>query len=61
MNVGNVWMIQDLVEDVQYKVNVYALVHGEVAPEVYIESKELHEKVILIDGCLSVYTEEMEE
>ena len=54
-------MIQDLVEDVQYKVNVYALVLGEAAPEVYIESKELHEKVILIDGCLSVYTEEMEE
>ena len=54
-------MIQDLLEDVQYKVNVYALVHGEAAPEVYIESKELHEKVILIDGCLSVYTEEMEE
>ena len=61
MDMGNVLMIQDLVEDVQYKVNVYALVHGEAAPEVYIESKELHEKVILIDGCLSVYAEEMEE
>ena len=49
--------IQDLVEDTQYKVNVYAI----VTTDVNIESKELHEKVMLKDGKLSLYTEEGEE
>ena len=29
-------------------------------PEMIIESKELHEKVILINGNLCVYTEDMD-
>ena len=44
-------------EDTQYKVNVYAM----VSDDVNIESKELHEKVFLKDGKLSLYTEEGEE
>ena len=43
---------------VQYKVNVYALV--EESPGVFIESKELHEKVITMDNVLHVYSEETE-
>ena len=44
-------------ENTQYKVNVYAI----VTTDVNIESKELHEKVMLKDGKLSLYTEEDEE
>ncbi len=44
-------------EDTQYKVNVYAI----VITDVNIESKELHEKVFLKDGKLSLYTEDGEE
>ena len=44
-------------DDTQYKVNVYAIVTNDVN----IESKELHEKVILKDGKLSLFTEEGEE
>ena len=44
-------------ENTQYKVNVYAI----VTTDVNIESKELHEKVMLKDGKLCLYTEEGEE
>ena len=43
---------------VQYKVNIYAIIEESV--DVSIESKELHEKVILLDDVLHLYTEEME-
>ena len=51
-------LIQDIWEGVQYKVNIYAIVYE--TPEMIIESKELHEKVILINGNLCVYTEDMD-
>ena len=38
--------------------NIYAII--EESTDVTIESKELHEKVILLDGVLHLYTEEME-
>ena len=45
-------------EDIQYKVNIYSIVQE--SEDVVIESKELHEKVIVIDGNLCVYTEDMD-
>ena len=44
--------------DHQYKVNIYALVYE--SPEVTVESKELHEKVVLVEGVLSLYSEELD-
>ena len=40
-------MLQELSLGVQYKVNVFALVAGE-AEHALVESKELHEKIILV-------------
>ena len=40
-------MLQELSLGVQYKVNVYALVDGETEDSL-VESKELHEKIILV-------------
>ena len=42
----------------QYKINIYALVYE--SPEVAVESKELHEKVFLVDGELTLYSEEID-
>ncbi len=38
-------MLQSLVPELMYRVNIYALVEGEEGE--MVESKELHEKVIL--------------
>ena len=50
--------LQDILPDHQYKVNIYALVYE--SPEVTVESKELHEKVVLVEGALSLYSEELD-
>lgn len=45
-------------EDIQYKVNIYSIVQE--TEDAIVESKELHEKVIVIDGNLCTYTEDMD-
>ena len=50
--------MQDILEDSQYKVNVYAIIYE--SGDGIVESKELHEKVIMVNGSLCVYTEDME-
>ena len=50
--------IQNLMEDIQYKVNIYSIVQE--TEDAIVESKELHEKVIVIDGNLCTYTEDMD-
>eukprot|EP00092_Neocalanus_flemingeri_P032028 GFUD01034810.1.p1 GENE.GFUD01034810.1~~GFUD01034810.1.p1 ORF type:complete len:905 (+),score=215.05 GFUD01034810.1:108-2822(+) len=50
------WELEDIYSDVLYKINIYAVVNDSNKEQ--IESKELHEKVILQSGRLTVYTEE---
>ena len=47
-----------LTPDTVYKVNVYAVVESEDLGEQALESKELHEKLIVRSGKLEVYKEE---
>ena len=49
---------QDIWADHQYKVNIYALVQE--SPDITVESKELHEKIRLIDGAICVHSEELD-
>ncbi|XP_023343416.1 uncharacterized protein LOC111712896 [Eurytemora carolleeae] len=51
-------VLEDLVMNIQYKVNIYAVV--EVIEFEMVESKELHEKLVQTDSGLVVYTDEME-
>ena len=44
--------------EVLYKINIYAIVLDVNNKEV--ESKELHEKVVLVEGALSLYSEELD-
>jgi len=48
--------LKDLHPDLLYKINIYALVYD--SNEEQIESKELHEKVIMISGKLVIYSED---
>ena len=49
---------QDVWSDHHYKVNIYALVQE--SPDTTVESKELHEKILLMDGTICVYSEELD-
>ena len=51
-------ILKDILPGHQYKVNIYALVYE--SPEVAVESKELHEKVFLVEGELTLYSEEVD-
>ena len=50
--------LQDVWSDHHYKVNIYALVQE--SPDITVESKELHEKILLVDGSICVYSEELD-
>ena len=50
--------MQEVWADHQYKVNIYALVQE--SPDTTVESKELHEKILLTDGSFCVYSEELD-
>ena len=53
-----IFYCQDVWSEHQYKVNIYALVQE--SPDITVESKELHEKILLTDGAICVYSEELE-
>jgi len=52
-------VLQDLVLGLQYRVNIYAVVQMEGFEPV--ESKELHEKIIMTEEGVSIYTEEVDQ
>ena len=52
------FLLQDIWSDHHYKVNIYALVQE--SPDLTVESKELHEKILLMDGSICVYSEELD-
>ena len=54
-----IFNFQDVWPDQQYKVNIYALVQ-ESPSGVMVESKELHGKIVLMDGAICVYSGELE-